>query len=165
MKKKKRAKLHDQPLPQGALGNAAWLGSLGDTALLLWKTGSDLGKECVKAAYCHPACLTYMQSTSCEVPGWMKYKIHPEVSICREKYQKPQICRWNHSYGRKWRGTKESLDESERGEWKNWLKTQHSKNYDHGIQAHHFMANRLGNSENSDRLSFLGLQNHCRWWL
>ena len=33
-----------------------------------------------------------------------------------------------HRYGRKWRGTKEPLDESERGEWKYWLKTQHSKN-------------------------------------
>ena len=35
----------------------------------------------------------------------------------------------NHPYGRKQRGTKEPLDESERGEWKGWLKTQHSKNY------------------------------------
>ena len=37
------------------------------------------------------------------------------------------------SYGRKWRGTKEPLDESERGEQKSWLKTQHSENYHHGI--------------------------------
>ena len=36
---------------------------------------------------------------------------------------------------------KKPLDESERGEWKSWLKTQHSKNEDHGIQSHHFMAN------------------------
>ena len=35
-------------------------------------------------------------------------------------------------YGRKWRQTKETLDESERGEWKSWFKTQHSKNEDHG---------------------------------
>ena len=35
----------------------------------------------------------------------------------------------------------------------------------HGISSHHFMANRWGNNENSDRLYFLGLQNHCRWWL
>ena len=33
-------------------------------------TGSQLGKECVKAVCCHPAYLTYMQSTSCEMPGW-----------------------------------------------------------------------------------------------
>ena len=45
---------------------------------------------------------------------------------------------------------------------KNWLKTQHSKTEDHGIQPHHFMANIWGNNENSDRLYFLGLQNHCK---
>ena len=45
----------------------------------------------------------------------------------------------------------------------NWLKTQHSKNEDHGIRSHHFMANRWGNNGNSDRLYFSGLQNHCRW--
>ena len=48
---------------------------------------------------------------------------------------------------------------------KNWLKTQHSKNWDHGIQSHCFMANRWGKSGNSDRFYFLGLQNHCGWWL
>ena len=59
--------------------------------------------------------------------------------------------------------TKECLDESERGEWKSWLKTQHSKSEDHGIWSHHFMGNRWVNSGNSVRLYFLGLQNHCRW--
>ena len=39
------------------------------------QTGSKLGKEYVKAVYCHAACLTYMQSTSCEMPGWMKHKL------------------------------------------------------------------------------------------
>ena len=48
---------------------------------------------------------------------------------------------------------------------KSWLKTQPSKNEDHGIWSHHFMANRWGNNGNSERLYFLGLQNHCRWWL
>ena len=65
-------------------------------------------------------------------------------------------------YGRKQRGTKEPLDEGERGECKSWLKTQHSKNEDHGIRSHHFMTNRLGKNGNSDRLYFLGLQNHFR---
>ena len=46
-----------------------------------------------------------------------------------------------------------------------WLKAQHSENKDHGIWSHHFMANRWRNSGNSCRLYFLGLQNHCRWWL
>ena len=39
---------------------------------------------------------------------------------------------------------------------------QHSKSKDHGIQSHHFMVNRWGNNGNSDRLYFLGAQNHCR---
>ena len=51
---------------------------------------------------------------------------------------------------------KKPLDESERGEWKHWLKAQHSENYDHGIQSHHFMANGWGNSRNSGRLFWGG---------
>ena len=43
------------------------------------------------------------------------------------------------------------------------VKAQHSENEDHGIRSHHFMGNRWGNSGNSVRLYFLGLQNHCRW--
>ena len=46
------------------------------------QTGSKLGKENVKAVYCH---LAYMQSTSCEMPGWMKHKMESrlpeEISI------------------------------------------------------------------------------------
>ena len=59
---------------------------------------------------------------------------------------KPQIPRWHHPYGGKQRGTEEPLDESERGEWKSWLKDQYSENKDHSIQSHHFMANRWENS-------------------
>ena len=48
-------------------------------------TGSKLGKEYVKPIYCHPAYLTYMQSTSCEMPDWMKHKLESrfqgEISI------------------------------------------------------------------------------------
>ena len=44
--------------------------------------------------------------------------------------------------GIKWGWTKESLEKGERGEWKIWLKTQHSENQDHGIWAHNFMPNR-----------------------
>ena len=54
------------------------------------------------------------------------------------------------------RRTKEPLDESERGEWKNWLKAQHLENKDQGIRSHHFMGNRWGNSGDSDRLYVLG---------
>ena len=38
-------------------------------------TGSKLGKEFINAVYCHPAYLTYMQSSSCKMPGWMKHKL------------------------------------------------------------------------------------------
>ena len=43
------------------------------------------------------------------------------------------------------------------------LKLNTQKNKDHGIQSYHFMANRWGNNGNSNRLHFLGLQNHCKW--
>ena len=49
------------------------------------QTGSQLGKEYVKAVYCHPAYLTYMQSTSCKMASWMKHKLETrllgEISI------------------------------------------------------------------------------------
>ena len=49
------------------------------------QTSSKLGKEHDKTAYCHPAYLTYMQSTSCEMLGWMKLKLESrlqgEISI------------------------------------------------------------------------------------
>ena len=42
-------------------------------------TGSKLGKEYVKAVYCHPAYLTYMQITSCKMPGWMNHKVESRL--------------------------------------------------------------------------------------
>ena len=44
------------------------------------QTGSKSGKEYVKAIYCHLAYLTYMQSTSWEMPGWMKHKAGIKIS-------------------------------------------------------------------------------------
>ena len=44
------------------------------------ETGSKLGKEYIKAVYCHLAYLTYMQSTSCEMLGWMKHKLESRMS-------------------------------------------------------------------------------------
>ena len=43
------------------------------------QTGSKLEKEYIKAVYCHPAYLTYMQNTSCEMPGWMKHKLESRL--------------------------------------------------------------------------------------
>ena len=57
------------------------------------QTGFKSGKEYVKAAYCHPAYLTYMQSTSCKMPGWMKHKLESilpgEISITSDMQMTP----------------------------------------------------------------------------
>ena len=59
------------------------------------QTGSKLGKEYVKAVYCHPDYLTYMQSTSCEMPGWMKHKVESrllgEISIASDMQMTPPL--------------------------------------------------------------------------
>ena len=65
------------------------------------QTASKLGKEYVKAVYCHPACLTYMQSTSCETLGWMKHplpwmklesRLSGEISITSDIQITPPLC-------------------------------------------------------------------------
>ena len=43
------------------------------------QTGSKLGKEYIKAVYCQPAYFTYMQSTSCKMPGWMNHKLESRL--------------------------------------------------------------------------------------
>ena len=59
------------------------------------RTGSKLGKEYVKAVYCHPAYLTYMQSTSWEMPGWMKHKLESrllgEIWIVSDRQMTPPL--------------------------------------------------------------------------
>ena len=51
-------------------------------------TGYKLGEESVKAVYCHPAYLTYMQSTSWEIPGWMKLKLESRLHMTPPLWQK-----------------------------------------------------------------------------
>ena len=59
------------------------------------QTGSKLGKEYVKAVYCHPAYLTYMQSTSWEMLGWRKHKLESrllgEISITSDMQMTPPL--------------------------------------------------------------------------
>ena len=59
------------------------------------QTGSKLGKEYLKAVYCHPAYLTYMQSTSWEMPGWKKHKLElrllGEISITSDMQMTPPL--------------------------------------------------------------------------
>ena len=118
-------------------------------------TGSKLGMEFIKALCWHPAYLTFIQDTLCEMPGWMKHTLISR--LLREILN--QIHRWCYPYGRKWRGIKKSLGEGERGEWKIWLKTQHSKMKimaSGRITSWQIMASSWGNNGNSDRLYFLG---------
>ena len=59
------------------------------------QTGSKLGKEYIKAVYCDPTDLTYMQGTSCEMLGWMKYKLElrfpGEISITSDTQMIPPL--------------------------------------------------------------------------
>ena len=59
------------------------------------ETGSKSGKEYIKAVYCHPAYFTSMQSTSCEVQGWMKHKLESrlpgEISITSDMQMTPHF--------------------------------------------------------------------------
>ena len=88
------------------------------------QTGSKLGKEYVKAVFCHPAYLTYMQNTSWETLGWMKHKLESrfpgEISVTSDTQMIPPLLKkenrnWRASWW-KWKGV-----------WKGWLKTQYSK--------------------------------------
>ena len=127
------------------------------------KIGSKLGKEYVKAVYCHPAYLTYMQNTSCKMSGWMKHKLELKLP---EKYQKPHIRRWHHPYGRKQRGTEEPLDEGEQ------VKSEKA-DLKLNIQKTKIMASgpitlwQIDGETMETVTDFIlgGLQNHWRWWL
>ena len=59
------------------------------------QTGSKLGKEYVKAVYCHPVYLTYLQSISCEMQGWIKHKLESrlpgEISISSDMQMTPSL--------------------------------------------------------------------------
>ena len=88
-------------------------------------TGSKSGKDYVKAIYCHPAYLIYMQSISCEMPGWIKNKLESrlpgEISITSDMQMTPPL---RQKAKKNWRASWWS----EREKWKSWLYTQHSKN-------------------------------------
>ena len=120
--------------------------------------GSKLERKYVKTVYCHPAYLTSMESTSCEMLGWMTQELESRLpaEICTISDMQ-MLFEWQKGL------TKEPLMRVKEETEKSWLKTQHSKKEDLGIRSHHFMADRWGESGNSGRFYFLGLQNHCRW--
>ena len=76
-------------------------------------TGSKVGKEYSKDAYCHPAYFVYMQSTSYKILGWMKHKLESRLP---EEIAITSDMQMTHPSGIILRGTKEPRDEGERGE-------------------------------------------------
>ena len=93
-----------------------------------WHKTTDwfqIGKGVCQGCILSPAYLTYMQSTSWETLGWKKHKLESrclgDISITSDIQMTPSI--WQ-----KGREAKKPLVEGERGEWKSWLKIQHSKN-------------------------------------
>ena len=129
------------------------------------KTGSKSGKEYVKAVYCHKLnkCLFNLYAEYIMWNARMDEK-QAGIKIARRNINN---LRYEDDTTHMVESEEElkSLNESERGEWRSWLKAQHSENLDHSIWFHHFKGNRWENSGNSVRLYFSGLQNHCRWWL
>ena len=87
-------------------------------------TGSKLGKEYIKAVYCHHAYLTFMQSTSWKTLGWVKHKLEsrlPGEIINNLRYADDTTLMAESEEELK------SLLMKVKGEWKSWPKTQHSK--------------------------------------
>jgi len=125
-------------------------------------TGSKLGKEYVKAVYCHLAYSIYMRvhHAKCQA-GWSTICNQD----CQEKYQQPQICRWHHSHGRK-RRTKKTLemrskDDSEKAGLK--FNIQKMKIIASGpITSWQIDGKTM---ETVTHFYFLRLQNHYGWWL
>ena len=86
-----------------------------------FKTGKGVQQDCILSPCLFNLYAKYIML--CQA-GWIK----SWNQDCWEKYQQPQRYRLYQSIGKKWRETKEPLDEGEKGEWKSWLDTQHSKN-------------------------------------
>ena len=87
--------------------------------------GTKLWKKYIKAVCCHRA--IYHVCRVHHAKGWAGWIISWNQDF-QDKYQQPHICRCHHPNSRKWRGTKEPLNEGEKGEWKSCLKTQRSEN-------------------------------------
>ena len=119
-------------------------------------TSSKLGKEYVKAVYCHPAYLAYMQSTSCEMLGWMKHKLKSrlpgEISITSDMQMTPLMAKSGEELKSLLMKVKE---ESEKVGLK--LNIQKTKIMTYGP----ITSWQIDGETVSDYFS--GLQNHCRW--
>ena len=118
----------------------------------------QIGKGVHQGIYCHPAYLTFMQSTSCEMPGWMKHKLESrlpgeisypdDTTLMAESKEKLKSL------------LMKVKDESEKAGLK--LNIQKTKI----IASSPITSWQMdGETMETVTLYFLGLQNHCRWWL
>ena len=124
------------------------------------QTGSTLGKEYIKAVYCHllfNLYAKYIMQNSRLLKIKLESRLPGEISITSDMQMTPPN-------GRKWRGTKEPFDEGGKETGKAGLKLNIQK-IKIMVSSSILMANRWGNNGNSERLYFLRLQNHCIWWL
>ena len=123
------------------------------------QTGYKSRKEYVKAVYCHPAYLTYMQSTSCEMPGWIKHKLESrllgEISITSDNADDTTLMAESEELKSLLMKVKE---ESEIVGLK--LNIQKTK-----ILASGFITSWQIDGETVETVTdyFSELQNHCRW--
>ena len=126
------------------------------------ETCSKSEKQYIKAVYCHPAYLTYMQSASWEMPGWMKLKL--------------ESITWENQAGRSinsLRYTDDTTLMAESDELKSLLMKvkEKSENVDLKLNIQKTKIMESGPTTlwqidgNSDKTYFLGLQKHCWWWL
>ena len=126
------------------------------------QTGSKLGKEYVKAVYCHPAYLTYMQSTSWETLSQMKHKLESslpgEISVTSDVQMTPFMAESEEELKSLLMKVKE---ESEKVGWK--LSIQKTKIMASGPNT----SWQIDGEKVETVTDFISgrLQNHCRWWL
>ena len=126
------------------------------------QTGFKLGKEYIKAVYCH--LLNLLICNVWYAKCWVGRLISWNQD-CQEKYQQPQTCRWYHFNGIKQTWTEESLDDGNRESAKAGLKFSIEKikiMTSSPITSWQTHGEKYGNSE---RYYFPGLQNHWGWWL
>ena len=119
------------------------------------QTGLELGKEYVKAVYCHPAYLTYMQSTSCEMPGRMKHKLESVFLGEIFRYEDDTILRAE--------GEEELRSLLMKVKEKSEKAGLKLKNLRSCYLVLSLYSKEMGKNGNSDRNYSRELQNHCGW--
>ena len=124
---------------------------------------SKLEREYVKAVYCHPGYLTYMQSTLWEMLGWMKRKLESGIKIAGRNINNLRYADDTALTAESKEELKSFLMKVKNESAKLALNSTFKKGRSwHPIPSLH--ANRWGNNGNSEIIYFFGLQNHCRWW-